>query len=206
MKAKLVKSVESEPSPPAQDPDVALGAAIRKARLGKGMTLKQLSEKIDVSIGLLSQIERGRNSLSVRVLRSICGALNIDGAKLFHSDETIASKDGDVVVRRDARRHLQFTDQNIVKYKLTPAEPGPLEAYLMELRPGGKSGDELYSHPGFEFGYVLEGRMEVFIDDTSHLIDAGDTIRFASTRMHKWRNGWNGRTVVIWVLSAPIYI
>jgi DNA-binding NtrC family response regulator len=63
----------------------ALGLAIRDRRKGMQMTLKQMAEKTDVSLGYLSQIELGKNSASIETLYRICLALNIRMADLFQS-------------------------------------------------------------------------------------------------------------------------
>lgn len=187
--------------------DFLLGRAVREARKRKGLTLQALADQIDISIGLLSQIERGQSSPSVRVLRAICSNLDLDGAVFFHFGESPAhDSQASIIVREAARRRLEFVDQKVTKYKISPNEPGSLEAYLIELDPGGKSGDQSYSHPGHEFGFVLEGHLEIFLEDDLLCLSAGDTFRFESTRHHRWRNGWGGRTRVIWVLSAPFYV
>jgi transcriptional regulator with XRE-family HTH domain len=50
--------------------DIVMGAQIRALRKAKGLSLQQLSEARGLSIGLISQIERGLSSPSVKALRS----------------------------------------------------------------------------------------------------------------------------------------
>ncbi len=52
-----------------------LGAALRRARIAQGQTLRQLSRQASVSLGYLSEIERGQKEASSELLASICGAL-----------------------------------------------------------------------------------------------------------------------------------
>jgi transcriptional regulator with XRE-family HTH domain len=63
--------------------DAALGARLRTMRKARGRRLKQIADEAGLSVSLLSQIERGISSPSMRVLRQICHALQIDGAALF---------------------------------------------------------------------------------------------------------------------------
>lgn len=54
-----------------------IGAALRRARIEQGQTLRQLSRRSSVSLGYLSEIERGQKEASSELLASICGALTL---------------------------------------------------------------------------------------------------------------------------------
>lgn len=66
--------------------DAVLGARLRNLRKHRGLRLKHVADAAGLSVSLLSQIERGISSPSMRVLRLICQALQIDGAALFDDD------------------------------------------------------------------------------------------------------------------------
>jgi DNA-binding response OmpR family regulator len=63
----------------------ALGAAIRERRKGLGLTLAQMAQRSDVSLGYLSQIELGKNSASIQTLYQISVALGVRLADLFQT-------------------------------------------------------------------------------------------------------------------------
>lgn len=52
-----------------------IGSALRRARIAQGQTLRQLSREASVSLGYLSEIERGQKEASSELLASICHAL-----------------------------------------------------------------------------------------------------------------------------------
>ncbi len=52
-----------------------LGDALRRLRLRQGRTLREVSASARVSLGYLSEVERGRKEASSELLASICGAL-----------------------------------------------------------------------------------------------------------------------------------
>jgi transcriptional regulator with XRE-family HTH domain len=54
-----------------------IGVAIRRARISQGQTLRQLSRAASVSLGYLSEIERGQKEASSELLASICAALTL---------------------------------------------------------------------------------------------------------------------------------
>jgi DNA-binding response OmpR family regulator len=61
----------------------SLGMAIRERRKSLGLTLAQMANRTDVSLGYLSQIELGKNSASIETLYRICLALGIKMSDLF---------------------------------------------------------------------------------------------------------------------------
>lgn len=56
----------------------ALGDSLRRVRIEQGRTLRQISTDARVSLGYLSEIERGQKEASSELLASICGALQVD--------------------------------------------------------------------------------------------------------------------------------
>lgn len=60
-----------------------IGSRIKTARKGKGMTQETLAEKLDVSIGYISQVERGITKISLDLLAAISGILECDVAALI---------------------------------------------------------------------------------------------------------------------------
>jgi transcriptional regulator with XRE-family HTH domain len=53
-----------------------LGDVLRERRLEQGLTLRQVSAEARVSLGYLSEIERGQNEASSELLASLCSALD----------------------------------------------------------------------------------------------------------------------------------
>ena len=54
-----------------------LGDVLRERRLEQGMTLRQVSAEARVSLGYISEIERGQKEASSELLSSLCGALDL---------------------------------------------------------------------------------------------------------------------------------
>jgi DNA-binding response OmpR family regulator len=63
----------------------SLGVAIRERRKGMGLTLAQMAQRTNVSLGYLSQIELGKNSASIDTLYRICLGLGIRMSDLFQA-------------------------------------------------------------------------------------------------------------------------
>jgi transcriptional regulator with XRE-family HTH domain len=61
----------------------AIGSALRRLRLARGKTLRQLAEESRVSVPYLSEIERGRKEASSEILAQLCRVLDISEAGLL---------------------------------------------------------------------------------------------------------------------------
>jgi transcriptional regulator with XRE-family HTH domain len=68
-----------------------IGDVLRRARTSQGRTLRDVSDSARVSLGYLSEVERGRKEASSELLSAICGALDIPlSAVLFDAGEQLA--------------------------------------------------------------------------------------------------------------------
>ena len=61
-----------------------LGEALRRRRLQQGRPLRDVAALAQVSVGYLSEVERGRKEASSELLASICGALGLRMSELLH--------------------------------------------------------------------------------------------------------------------------
>ena len=75
-----------------------IGDVLRSARTGQGRTLREVSSSARVSLGYLSEVERGQKEASSELLGSICGALDVPlSVVLREVSERVAVAEGVVV-------------------------------------------------------------------------------------------------------------
>ena len=60
-----------------------IGDVLRRARTSQGRTLREVSDSARVSLGYLSEVERGRKEASSELLTAICGALDVPLSELL---------------------------------------------------------------------------------------------------------------------------
>jgi transcriptional regulator with XRE-family HTH domain len=184
------------------DDDVALGRKIRDLRQGRGLSIKELALKAELSVGAISQIERGIGSSSIRSMRNICKALNVPLGILFNAD----TQDGESeFLRRFHQRETLNLGHGTTKQKLTARAARKLEMLAVSVDPGGNSGPETYSHEGEETGLVLAGTLDLYISDKKFQLREGDSFAFSSTLPHRFGNSGNAVCKVLWVNSPPLY-
>jgi transcriptional regulator with XRE-family HTH domain len=189
--------------PPTAIPE-GIGEQVRQLRRAKGITLQELAGRIAMSIGYVSQIERGRSVLTVESLMRISDALGVPLHYFFSPVATVPSAERDVVVRAGERKQLSFPGLGITDELMSPDLAGPLEMLFSTIEPGGDSG-EPYSHAGAEAGVVISGTLDLWVGERFFRLEQGDSFSFKSTIPHRCANPTRKPTRVVWVITPPSY-
>ncbi|TGV05606.1 cupin domain-containing protein [Alcaligenaceae bacterium 429] len=175
------------PTDPA-DESFRFGLRIRELRQQAGLTLQQVANLSGMSAGLISQIERNLTDPSMRSLRMLSMALGTPIARFFDEPEHHHSSER-YIVRHDEQRRLILNKAGMSKYLTSPDSPGLIEAYLIILEPGARSGEVKYMDvTGEKFCYVLEGKLQVSLDNHSVLLETGDSFRIPTHTQHSFAN------------------
>jgi len=175
--------------------DIRVGRRIRALRLERHLGLTELAQRAGISVGALSQIERGLTSLRVRVLWPLAAALDVEPHSLISEGGEEA---GDLYsVRANGRRQVPVWSEGIRKDLLSP--PGAALTGLMVRVEPGCGAAAAYAHAGHEFGIVEAGELELTIDGVVYLLKAGDSFAFKSTLSHTFRNPGREPCTVLWV-------
>jgi transcriptional regulator with XRE-family HTH domain len=182
-----------------------VGRRIREMRKAKNMSIPVLAERADLSSGLISQVERGLTSPSIRSLRQIGVGLEVPVEQFFTPAPEAGDASGNVVVRPGSRRLLLLPHQGMYTELLTLGSGGALQAFIANIEPGGGSGLEFDTHEGEEAGLVLGGRLELWVGGERLLMDEGASFRFSSKLPHRYRNPGSVPTRVHWIITPPIY-
>lgn len=171
------------------------------------MSLKEVAESSGLSIGSISQIERGLSSPSIRALLNICQALGIEMNQLFEAEFKPEEREKGLVVRRAARSRLEFGAKGLVKELLTPSNSRNMQLMEVVMEPDSGSGSagDTYSHEGEEAGVVLCGRFDLWVDEVPYRLTEGDSFYFESHRPHRFRNCHSGQTRILWIATPPLY-
>ncbi|MBV0892568.1 cupin domain-containing protein [Paracoccus sp. Z118] len=198
----MSQSVKTLPPDPADRDD--LGARLRRRRKVRGLSLKEVASRAEVSIGLVSQVERGLTMPSVRSLGAICGALEMPVGWLF--DRADAEGESDLVVRQHQRRVLDLGAKGMVKELMTPDSCTGIQMMRLVIRPGGSTGDTPYNHPtGAKCGTVLSGQLVMEVDGDTHHLNAGDSFAFEASRMIRFWCGGSETAEVLWIVTPAVY-
>ena len=182
--------------------DLSIGSRLREQRRECGLSIQAVAQAAGLSVGFVSQVERGLSSPSVRDLVRIAEVLGGDFNLLVAAGSAPDRRDApSPVVRLAGRRDIAF-HAGIHKQLLSPPDETLLFLYMITIEPHGGTGDAPYAHQGTEAGLLLQGRLLLTVDGTDYLLNEGDSFRFASARPHRFSNPTGAVTRVLWVNVA----
>jgi transcriptional regulator with XRE-family HTH domain len=162
-----------------------LGNAIRDLRQRHGLTIAEVADRAGISRGMLSKIENAQTATSLDSLHRLAQALGVSLSTLFRnydvpegSAQLVKNGEGMEVVRRGTRRGHT--------YHLLAHEQGPtklFEPFLITIDSPDAT-FPVFEHPGTEFLYMLEGRMEYRHGQHTYLLTPGDALTFRGEVPH----------------------
>jgi DNA-binding XRE family transcriptional regulator/mannose-6-phosphate isomerase-like protein (cupin superfamily) len=196
-----------------------MGDRLRAARQARGLSLRALAERLNVSPSLISQVETGRANPSVSTLYAIVQALGISLDELLFTDAWAASAAGSAVgpigsptngvtdvelpenpvQRADARSVIRLAS-GVTWERLTTASIPNVDFLYVTYEVGGASSpeDQFQRHSGQEWGFVLAGRLGVRIGFDEHVLGPGDAIAFDSATPHRLFNAGTEPVHGVW--------
>ncbi|MGM7719308.1 helix-turn-helix domain-containing protein [Metabacillus sp. Hm71] len=179
--------------------DDSIGIKIKELRKERRLTLKQISEKTNLSISFLSQVERLKSSVTLESLKKISEALDVNPSYFFSNP---VKKTTPMIIRNSLRDLNDRTNSFIYKDLVVNIENPLFTPLLVMLKPGENRGNS-YSHKGQEFLYVLEGTLTVLIDDEEQNLHPFDCIYLDSTTPHNWMNHTDSDVKFLCISSNP---
>lgn len=182
--------------------NLRIGRQIRDLRKSKSITLNEMAEQIQKSVGYISQVERGVSALPIPVLQSICDVLGVQISWFFHTDTEVPTDELNHIVRKTSRRSLNFSGSGLREELLSPRLSGQLQMVLTTFSPGAKS-SESRKLKGEEGGLIQQGSLELTIDDKVFLLNEGDSFTLSAKEQYSARNPSTVEDcIVIWTVTG----
>ncbi|MCF2871306.1 helix-turn-helix domain-containing protein [Octadecabacter sp. G9-8] len=178
-----------------------LGADIRALRKARGLTLAELGETLNRSVGWLSQVERDLSEPSITDLRQMARALDVSVSSLFRS--AAPEHELGVIVRAASRRPIGSRSAGLVEELLSPDLTDDFEMVHSTFEAGGKISEPV-TRPTQEVGYIVSGRLDLEIGGKIYSLSAGDSFRIRGEPF-RWMNPYAAPCVAIWVIAPPVY-
>ncbi|SNR68649.1 transcriptional regulator, XRE family with cupin sensor [Blastococcus mobilis] len=156
----------------------AVGPRLRALRLERGATLGQLSATTGISVSTLSRLESGQRRPTLELLLPLARAHQVPLDELVDAPET-----------GDPRIHQRsFVRHGVTMIPLT-RRPGGLQAYKQVFPPRWPGGEvEQQVHEGYEWLYVLSGRMRLRLGEHDVTLTAGEVAEFDTRTPHAVTN------------------
>lgn len=165
------------------------GKWLKKLRTERKITLEQLSKKTGLSVGFLSQFERGLTSIAIDTLEKIAAVFNVTIDYFISPQKTQPS----VTLKNYALKVSDIISSNIIIRTINNnITDKVLFPRLIEMLPLPESEPiKTYTHAGEEFVYVLEGILTLLHKNQEYTLYPGDSAHYLSTERHNWANKTN---------------
>ena len=170
----------------------SVGPRLRELRLERGTTLAQLAETTGISVSTLSRLESGGRKPTLELLLPLARAHQVALDELVDAPET-----GDPRVRPKPLHRWGMT-----LLPLTRRSEG-LQAYKMIMPPGlhPDRPPEQRTHEGYEWLYVLSGRIRLLLGPHDLVLEAGEVAEFDTRTPHWFGNPGPGEAELLSLLG-----
>ncbi len=189
-----------------------VGERIRRLRDGANLTREELARRAGLDPAQLESIEQDMISPALGVLMKICEGL---GIRLGHFFDQGPRKLYSLVRAKDPGSMTRFASKSGTEYGYEYRSLGSgkrergMEPFLITSSPPSQPGGEpvelegLATHRGEEFIYVLEGEIEVQLQDQQFVLEPGDSLYYDASVPHRVLNRGEGLSRVIAVFHVP---
>jgi transcriptional regulator with XRE-family HTH domain len=156
----------------------AVGPRLRALRQQRDATLTQLSATTGISVSTLSRLESGQRKPTLELLLPLARAHQVPLDELVDAPRT-----------GDPRIHPRPFDRHGRTVIPLTRRPGGIQAFKQVFPPGWPSGGpEHKSHEGYEWVYVLSGRLRLLLGDHDVVLTAGEAAEFDTRVPHGFAN------------------
>lgn len=156
----------------------AVGPRLRALRQQRGATLTQLSATTGISVSTLSRLESGQRKPTLELLLPLARAHQVPLDELVDAPRT-----------GDPRIHPRPFDRHGRTVIPLTRRPGGIQAFKQVFPPGWPGGEpERKSHEGYEWLYVLNGRLRLLLGDHDTVLSAGEAAEFDTRVPHGFAN------------------
>ena len=175
-----------------------LGANLRRLRTQRGLSLERLADRSGVSRAMLSQVELGRSTPTIKVLWKISAALEVPFSALI----TAPSREGLAVLRAERSKILSSRDGGFSSRALFPFDgQRQVEFYELRLKPGAVEHADAHAPGTHENLVVSVGELEIEVGQERAQLGRGDAIAFLADVPHVYRNAGSGEAVMFLVMT-----
>ena len=183
---------------------INVGKKIRELRQQRKLSLRQLSEKVEVSPSAIQKIEQNLISPTLGTVLKIAKGLGTTLQSLL--DEHTDARDV-VYLPAEKRRTITVPDLKISIQSLADGLANQaFSAVLLTIRRGAKMKEREFRHQGEELQLCVKGKVKFVIRQETYLLEPGDSLRFASHLRHYWENVGDTEAQLLMICSPPIHL
>lgn len=177
-----------------------IGNKLRELRIAKNLTQEELADRAELSKGFISQVERDLTSPSIATLMDILQCLGTSLRDFFKED----SEEQIVFHQEDYFEKSDSDLQNRIEWIVPNAQKNMMEPIRLTLEPGGSTCPDM-PHEGEEFGYILQGSIQIHIGQQIYRARKGETFYFTPVSEHYITAHKTTGAKLIWISTPPSF-
>lgn len=163
-----------------------IAVTLKTLRKKKGWSLDQAAKATGVSKAMLGQIEREESSPTIATLWKIASGFQTSFSSFIEDIQTELSEP---IHRSGETQNLHPQDDKIRVFPIFPFDSNLyFEVFIIELLPGCEHLSPPHELGVIEHVIVVEGKMEVFVDQKWQTLAPGEGLRFEANQPHGYRN------------------
>jgi transcriptional regulator with XRE-family HTH domain len=174
--------------------DARVRRRLRELRSERGLTLQQVAERTNIDVSTLSRLESGKRRLALDHLPGLAAALGVSSDDLLG-----AAPVPDPRVRSRPRRFDGMTMWPLTN-RGPAAGPAAFKIQIGARRDAPPPG-ALPVHEGYDWLYVLSGRLRLILGDRDMTIEPGEAVEFTTWTPH-WFGAADGPVELIGIFGA----
>ncbi|MGC8822727.1 MAG: helix-turn-helix domain-containing protein [Desulfurella sp.] len=174
-----------------------IGEQIKYERKRRNITLKVLAELVKCSPNYLSLIEKNKVNPSAKVLRRLFDILEMQ------REEYLNDNDEQIFVKKEKRTRIVYPNNKVIRELLVKDPSNKLMEPAYKIIPVNSDSNGWHRHKGEEFGYILNGKLELRVADEVCVLEKGDSFYFSSSLMHYYKNVGDCDVETIWIVAPP---
>lgn len=173
---------------------IEIGRKLKQYRLQLDLTQEELAQRTELTKGYISQLENDLCSPSIATLQDILNVLGVSLQEFFTEPkaEKVVYTPTDYFVSKNGDGNNTWLIPN--------SQIKEMEPIILTL-PAGGSCEERYPFEGEEFGYVLDGRVEIVTLKERYKLKKGDSFSIDGKKQHTLVNGGKTEARVLWITT-----
>lgn len=177
---------------------IKIGKKIKEFRTYNNLTQEELADRCELTKSYISQLEHDKTSPSLETLEILLEVLGTNFKEFFDDGEKKK------IVFTEEDQSIKEENGYSINWLVPTSQKLEMEPIIVEIEPHSETFLD-NPHEGEEFGYVLEGAVELIYDGMHQTVKKGQSFYYEADEVHYLKNKTNKKVKVLWVSCPPTF-
>lgn len=177
---------------------IKIGKKIKEFRTYNNLTQEELADRCELTKSYISQLEHDKTSPSLETLEILLEVLGTNFKEFFDDGEKKK------IIFTEEDQSIKEENGYSINWLVPTSQKLEMEPIIVEIEPHSQTFLD-NPHEGEEFGYVLEGAVELIYDGMHQIVKKGQSFYYEADEVHYLKNKTNKKVKVLWVSCPPTF-